>query len=246
MVYGSAFLFFGLKWLRYSFAMILVIQSQLSKVMGSYKSLNGLFSRVCILSGKSWLILTNTVTNAWSVESHPAWPNCWTRSGRVRYSEIFYWKTCKISWKLILNPIYSIYIYIWVFLLRRSCKNLALDSTFKFTEKVQIIFEGCFNIFIHLESLDRKYLTILVASLIKSTKIMVLGILEIAPAFGITNARSLNPAFLIDATVYMRFGLSKCCLYMCDVTIGQNRITQTPREIILTYKKILNKFVIQT
>lgn len=66
----------------------------------------------------------------------------------------------------------------------------------------------------YLKSLDRKYLTILVVSSIESTKIMVLETLEMAPALGIIYTRSLNLVFLIGATVYMRFGLSKGCLYM--------------------------------
>lgn len=66
----------------------------------------------------------------------------------------------------------------------------------------------------YLQNLDRKYLIISVALLIKSTKIMVVEILKIVPVLGITNARSSNPTFLISTTIYVRFGLSKGCLYM--------------------------------
>ncbi len=65
----------------------------------------------------------------------------------------------------------------------------------------------------HLESLDYKYLTILIALLIELTQIIVLGILKIIPIFDMTNVRSSSLAFLIDITVYVRFGLFKGCLY---------------------------------
>lgn len=71
----------------------------------------------------------------------------------------------------------------------------------------------------HLENLDRKYLTILVASSIELIKIIVLGILKMALALSITNARFLNPVFLIGATIYVRFGPSKSYLYM---RVGNN------------------------
>lgn len=43
---------------------------------------------------------------------------------------------------------------------------------------------------------------------------MVLKISEMTLTLGITNARSSNPAFPIDATIYVRFGLLRSCLYM--------------------------------
>lgn len=68
----------------------------------------------------------------------------------------------------------------------------------------------------HLESLDRKYLTISVTSSIKSTKIMVLRISEMVLVLDITYARFSNLAFLIGATIYMRFDLSRGYRYMHD------------------------------
>lgn len=74
----------------------------------------------------------------------------------------------------------------------------------------------------HFKSFDYKYFTILIISLIKSIKIIVLKILKIAPTLGITNTRSLNPAFLINTIIYIRFDLLKSCLYMYDSTKSFN------------------------
>lgn len=77
-----------------------------------------------------------------------------------------------------------------------------------------MIILGRLVFFIYLESLDRKYLTILVVLLMKSTKILVMRILVIVLAFSITNARSSHPVFLINANVYVRFGLVRSGLYI--------------------------------
>lgn len=88
------------------------------------------------------------------------------------------------------------------------------DSAVKFVEKVRIITSGCLILLMYLESLDRKYLTILVALSIELTKIIVLRLLEMVPVLAIMSTRSSNPVFLINTTIYVRFGLSRGCLYM--------------------------------
>lgn len=53
-------------------------------------------------------------------------------------------------------------------------------------------------------------------SSIESIKIMILRILESVPVLGITNIRSLNWAFVIGTTIYVRFGLSRSYRYIRD------------------------------
>lgn len=57
-------------------------------------------------------------------------------------------------------------------------------------------------------------LTIIIASSIESSKIIVIKIFKILLVLNIINIRFLNPAFLINAIVYTRFGLLKGCLYI--------------------------------
>lgn len=140
--------------------MISVIRSWLLGVMGSCRSLNGLFSRIYTFSSKNWLVLKNTATTIWSDGSCLTCHNCLTRSDRVRYSKTFYWKAHKILQRLIPNPAHSGYTYTEVSLLQRFFKNLVQDSAVKFVKKVRIIILGCFVLFICLKSLDCKYLTI--------------------------------------------------------------------------------------
>lgn len=125
-------------------------------------------------------------------------------------------KAYKILQKLIPNPAHLLNTNTRIFSLQKSYKNLALDLAFRFAEKTWIISKGPLNVFMRLKGFDCKYLTISVALSIKSTKIMILRILETVLALSTTNTRSLTPVFLISATIYMRFGMSKGCLYMRD------------------------------